>query len=93
MAGAWSVAQGNWKDLFDLNLNPIELPWTISYVIRKRQQVDSFNELPKEKRPTEFMIWWGAPEEIDVWFDKVFNRKNNPELDTITLVINEDEIE
>lgn len=52
------------------------MPYTISYVIRKRSQIDSFRELPKEKRPTEKMIWEGSSKEIDEWFDKVFDRKN-----------------
>jgi hypothetical protein len=54
-----------------------ELPWTISYVIRKRAQLDSYAELPKEKRPPDWMIWYGTNEEIDEWFDKVFERKKD----------------
>lgn len=48
-----------------------DIPYTLSFLIRKRLQVDNLNELPKEKRPTEQMIWHGAPEEIDDWLDKV----------------------
>jgi hypothetical protein len=33
-------------------------------------------ELPKEKRPPEIMIWWGTPEEIEGWIERVFNSKN-----------------
>lgn len=44
--------------------------------MRKKSQIDSFRELPKEKRPTETMIWEGSSDEIDEWFDKVFNREN-----------------
>jgi len=62
---------------FDININDVsELPYTISYIIRKKSQVDSFRELPKEKRPTETMIWEGSPEELERWFDRVFDRKN-----------------
>lgn len=69
-----------------------ELPWTISYVIRKRAQIDSFNELPKEKRPPEPMIWYGDATEIDKWFDKVFKSSGkNP--DEIILNISDEEIE
>ena len=47
--------------------------------MRKKSQIDSFRELPKEKRPTETMIWEGSSEEIEDWFDKVFDRKKaNP---------------
>lgn len=75
------------------NLPPAdELPWTISYVIRKRSQIDSFNELPQEKRPPEKMIWYGTSKDIDDWFKKVFKMgKANPE--EFILNISEDEIE
>jgi len=43
--------------------------------VRKKSQIDSFRELPKEKRPTETMIWEGSPEELETWFDRVFDRK------------------
>lgn len=54
------------------------MPYTIAYVVKKRQQIDSFNELPKDKRPTDDLIWDGTPEEIDDWFDRVFDKKNKP---------------
>jgi len=69
----------------------VELPWTISYVIRKRTQIDSYMELPKEKRPPDTMIWYGTQEDIDDWFDKVF-KKEKPPQDEFVFVINEDDI-
>jgi len=69
-----------------------ELPWTISYVIRKRAQIDSFNELPQEKRPPEKMIWYGDSKDIDNWFKKVFKlRDENP--NEFILEISDAEIE
>lgn len=68
-----------------------ELPWTISYVMKKRTQIDSFNELPKEKRPPDSILWYGTPEELDIWFDKVLDRKETPGQEVI-LDIREDEI-
>lgn len=68
-----------------------ELPWTISYVIRKRAQIDSFSELPKEKRPTDDIIWYGTQRDIDEWFKKVFKTKGNP--NEFSLEIEDDEIE
>jgi hypothetical protein len=53
-----------------------DLPYTISFIIRKRQQIDNLNELPKEKRPTEDLIWNGSPEELEDWLVKVFDTKN-----------------
>lgn len=34
-------------------------------------------ELPKEKRPPELMIWWGTPEEMEDWIDRVFDKKKS----------------
>lgn len=66
-----------------------ELPYTISFVIRKRVQIDNFNELEKAKRPPEMMIWDGTGDEIDDWLDKVFGRKSD---DKIELIISEADI-
>lgn len=68
-----------------------EVPYTISFTIRKRQQIDGFNELPKEKRPPEDMIWDGTSDDIEDWFNKVFDRKHKDNDDTI--IINLDEVE
>ena len=67
-----------------------DIPYTISFVIRKRQQLDSLNDLPKDKRPPERMIWESPPEEIDDWLDRVFN-KNEPT--TFDFVISDEDIE
>jgi hypothetical protein len=61
-------------------------------VIRKRTQIDSFSELPKEKRPPESMIWYGTPRDIDDWFKKVF-KTNDKNPNEITLEISDEEIE
>lgn len=53
------------------------MPYTISYVIRKRQQIDSFNELPKEQRPPEKIIWDGTSSEIEEWLDRVLKGKSS----------------
>lgn len=52
-----------------------EVPHTISYVIRKRQQIDSLLELPKDKRPPDDILWDGSPEDLDEWISKVLDRK------------------
>jgi hypothetical protein len=46
--------------------------------------------LPKEKRPTEKMIWDGKPEEIEMWLDRVFSKKQ--EQAEVIFDIDEDEI-
>jgi hypothetical protein len=48
-----------------------ELPYTISFAIRKRMQVDNLYQLKKEERPPDLMIWGGTPEQIDDWLERV----------------------
>ena len=69
-----------------------DLPYTISFIIRKRQQIDGFNELPSEKRPTEKLIWDSDPEELEEWLDKVFDTKKKQQSE-ITFQIKDSEIE
>lgn len=65
----------------DLKVKTLQdLPYTISFVIKKRQQIDSFRELPSSKQPPEDLIWDGTPEELDDWFDKVMDRKEKQEV-------------
>ena len=71
------------KDLF-------RVPYTISYVIRKLQQIDNLNELPKEKRPPDNIIWDGTSEELDEWLDKVLGSKDHkPQQATVEFVVDE----
>ena len=51
-----------------------DLPYTLSYVVRKRMQIDNLSELPKEKRPPEDIIWDGTSEDMDNWLDKVYDK-------------------
>lgn len=48
-----------------------DLPYTMSFVIRKRIQMDNLNELPKEKRPPESVLWSSNPDHLDDWLEKV----------------------
>ena len=67
-----------------------DIPHTISYIIRKRQQIDNLNELPKDKRHSEWLIWWGTPEEMESWLNRVFEGKTEPKTNVILM---ESEIE
>lgn len=63
---------------FDPSIKDIlTLPYTVSFVLRKRKQIDSLNELPKEKRPPEYIIWDKGGEEIDRWIDRVYKNNTN----------------
>lgn len=67
---------------FDTRISEIrDLPYTISYIIRKRQQIDNLSELPKEKRPPDTVLWEGTAEELEEWLDKVFDtKKDSPDV-------------
>ena len=66
----------------DLRIRTLsDTPHTISYVIRKRQQIDSLSEVGKAKMPTPEIIWDGTPEMMDEWIDRVLDNKNQ---DTVT---------
>jgi hypothetical protein len=67
-----------------------QVPYTISYVIRKLQQIENLHELPKEKRPTEEIIWDGTSEELEDWLDKVLNNKIQKD---VSILIKENEVE
>lgn len=67
-----------------------DLPYTISFVIRKRQQIDGLNNLPEEKIPPELMVWDGDPEELDSWIKQALSGKMQP---TLEFSIKETEIE
>jgi hypothetical protein len=48
------------------------------------------NELPKDKRPPESIIWDGTSEELDDWLDRVFSSKAS---NTVELHVKPTEIE
>ena len=51
-----------------------DIPYTISFVIRKRLQIDNLNELPKDKRPPEAIIWDGTSSDLDKWIEKMYDK-------------------
>lgn len=61
----------------------LQLPYTISFVIRKLQQIDNLNELPKEKRPPDDILWDGTSDDLDEWLDKVMDKKYQPEVELV----------
>ena len=64
------------KTPLDKKINElIDIPHTISFVVRKRLQIDNLSELPKEKRPPELMIWDDTSDEIESWLDRVAKGK------------------
>ena len=92
MSALWSVAK-TLKIPLDTRVEHLEdLPYTISFVIKKRMQIDSLNELPKEKRPSSKLIWEGNSEELEDWLDRVLN-PDKKKTNTLEFVIPESQIE
>ena len=60
-----------------------DVPYTISYVIRKRMQIDSLKELPKDKRPPDSIMWSNDPSLLDAWIDKVLYNKEETNKDIL----------
>ena len=90
MSAIWSISKALQIPL-DKKLTKLdEVPYTIGYVIRKRQQIDNFNEIPKEKRPPEDMIWDSTSDDIEDWFDRVYKREGNNESQEIIITDIED---
>jgi hypothetical protein len=77
----WAVAKALQIPLTTSVKDIRDLPYTMTYVIRKRLQLDSLNELPAEKRPPDDILWEGTAEEIDEWLERVFNKKESTGID------------
>jgi len=89
---------GVWRIVKELNyplheslrgLSVFEYPHTFSYVIKRRMQLDSYLELPEEKRPPRSI--WDKPSELDEWFNRIFS--DGEKQTEFSLPVNEDEIE
>lgn len=66
----WRIVQNSSIKIDNLIDNINAIPYTFSYLIRKRMQIDGWMELPKDKRPPESI--WDDPEQLEEWFDRVF---------------------
>lgn len=66
-----SLGQPIHKDLYGIT----EYPYTLSYCIRKAQQINSFFDLPKKQQPPE--KYWFDEEYLQEWFDNVSANEPN----------------
>jgi hypothetical protein len=73
----WSIARALHTPIDNSITQLTDIPFTISYTIRKRIQIDNLSELPKEKRPPDQLIWDGSSEELDEWIERVFNKNES----------------
>lgn len=70
-------------------LSVSEYPYTVNFVIKRRLQLDSYLELPEEKRPPRSI--WDYSSKLEEWFDAVFS--GGEKQTEFIMPINEDEIE
>ncbi len=74
--GLWRITRLTGQPLDDsLPVSSYDMPHTINTVLRWREMIDSFNELPKDKKPPEEI--WFSSERLERWFDDVFDRKSH----------------
>lgn len=65
-----------------VKMNADDLPHTISSAIMYRLKIDSFNELPKDKRPPRDL--WNKPYKLEEYLDTVFDSKKEKETEFIS---------
>jgi hypothetical protein len=53
----------------------VDLPHTLTYAILYQSRLNSFNELPKDKRPPRYM--WDRPYELSQYLEHVWDNDNN----------------
>ena len=70
-----------------------DIPHTLSYVIRKRQQIDNLSELPRDKRPPDWIMWHNNPDKLTEWLDDVIHKKDKVSEKGSTISIPISEIE
>ncbi len=49
-------------------------------------QIDNLSELPKNKRPTDQILWDGTSEELDSWLERVFSNNGKEDLNTNIII-------
>lgn len=83
MVALWSISRALQIPI-DKKITELQnTPYTISFVIRKRQQIDNLMELPKDKRPPDKMIWDGTSSELDDWLERIFDDKKQQKAEFI----------
>lgn len=55
----------------------LDLPHTLTYAITYRETINSFNELPRDKRPPRNL--WDKPHKLSEFFDEVFESAGESE--------------
>lgn len=67
-----------------------DLPHTISFAVLYRERIDSFNELPKDKRPPRNL--WDKPYALEQFLDTIWG-KNKTDTSKTYLDFEDEELE
>jgi hypothetical protein len=65
-----------------------DMPNTIAFALLYRSRINSFDELPKDKRPPRNL--WDKPFRLTEFFDEVFDRKDADDSKTFIEIDSED---
>jgi hypothetical protein len=52
-------------------------------------QIDNLNELPREKRPPDDVLWSDNPDDLEDWIDKVIGKKQKDKESTFEVPLDE----
>ena len=69
----------------------MDLPHTITFALLYRERIDSFNELPKNKRPPRDL--WDKPYKLGEYLEHVWDDKKTPTQSESYLDFDDEELE
>lgn len=70
MRKQWLLSKATGSPLHPILSVVYNIPFTLAYMIRKQNQIDSFQELPREKQPPRSI--WHNDYRINLWYDTLF---------------------
>lgn len=68
-----------------------DLPHTLTYALLYRSRIDSFNELPKDKRPPRNL--WDKPYALGQFLDTIWDKDTKPQQKESGFVYDLEEVE
>lgn len=72
-----------------MDLTADDLPHTVTSAVLYRMKIDSFNEMPKDKRPPRDL--WNKPHKLEKYLDTIWDKDTKKETEFIDF--NEEDIE
>lgn len=69
----------------------MDLPHTLSFAILYRKRIDSFNDLPKEKRPPRNL--WDKPYALSQFLEKIWDKDTDNNSNNNNFIYDLEEVE